>query len=258
MALHATPVWDDDEEDFSASSHEREQRAKKEREHKIKCDHLRERLWDAVERGDDDAVFLVIRHVERDENIDSMTDIIDPMTPDGVSTVYKACKHGNAECARQLLVAGASAGRATKQGKLTPLFAAAMGGHPQCIELLLKQRDIRVEHRTKDGRTALYAAAEGGNPVCVQMLIDAKAKIDTRRQDNSTPLIVASYFGHQDVVEVLLKAGAKLKLRDEDGTALANAQRQRKDACVALLEEALKERGAFEEAEPEEEEQDIY
>ena len=80
----ATPAWDDGEE-FDSSAHAREQREKKERAHRIKCEHLRARLWDAVERGDDDAVFLVIRHVERDDAIESMTDIIDPLTADGVS-----------------------------------------------------------------------------------------------------------------------------------------------------------------------------
>ena len=249
------PTWDDDdgEENFDSGQHAREQRAKKERDFRIKCEHLRARLWDAVERGDDDAVFLVIRHVERDENIESMTDIIDPVTPDGVSPVYKACKHGNPACARQLIVAGAAAGRSTKEGKLTPLFAAAMGGHADVIELLLKQRDVRLEHRTKDGRTALYAAAEGGNRRCVELLIEAKAKIDTRRNDKSTPLIVASYFGHVEVVDALLQAGAKLKLKDEDGTALANATRQKQTACVELLQTAMKERGASEGVEEEEE-----
>lgn len=252
----AVPAWDaEGDEHFDSTAHEREQRAKAERELRIKSDHLRERLWDAVERGDDDAVFLVIRHVEKDDNIESMTDIIDPKTADGVTPVYKACKHGNPECARQLIVAGAAAGRPTKQGKLTPLFAAAMGGHDKCVELLLKQRDVRVEHRTVDGRTALYAAAEGGSRRCVELLIEAKAKIDTRRKDRSTPLIVASYFGHAEVVEALLLAGAKLKLKDEDGTALANAQRQQQQACVELLEKAAKERGAWEE--PEEEDDDF-
>ena len=67
-----------------------------------------------------------------------------------------------------------------------------------------------------------------------------------RRKDRSTPLIVAAYLGHAEVVETLLAAGAKLKLRDEDGTALANAQRQKQAACVGLLERAEKERGALE------------
>jgi len=240
------------EEVYDGSAHAREQRAKQERELKLKCDHLRERLWDAVERGDDDAVFLVIRHVEHDDNIESMTDIIDPLTPDGVSPVYKACKHGNPECARMLMVAGAVAGRATKQGKLTPLFAAAMGGSPGCVELLLKQRDVHIEHRTADGRTALYAAAEGGSRQCVELLLAANARVDTRRKDQSTPLIVASYFGHTDVVEALLQAGAKLKLRDADGTALQNAMRQGQTACVELLQQAMKERGKEEEAEADE------
>ena len=196
-----TPAWDDEEvEHFEFGYWEREERAKKVRAFRIKCDHLRARVWEAVEHGDDNSIFLVIKHVEKDANIESMTDIIDPVTADGVTPVYKACRYGHPECARQLIVAGARPSRSTKTGSLTPLFGAAMGGHPACIELLLKQRDVRLEHRTTDGRTALYAAAEGGNRRCVELLIEAKAEVNTRRKDRSTPLIVASYFGHVEVV----------------------------------------------------------
>ena len=242
-----TPAWDDEDvENFESGYWEREVRAKKERAFRIKCDHLRARVWEAVEHGDDNSIFLVIKHVEKDENIESMTDIIDPVTADDVTPVYKACRYGHPECARQLIVAGARPSRSTKTGSLTPLFGAAMGGHPACIELLLKQRDVRLEHRTTDGRTALYAAAEGGNRRCVELLIEAKAEVNTRRKDRSTPLIVASYFGHVEVVEVLLKAGARLKLKDEDGTALTNAMRLKQTAVVELLQAALKERGELE------------
>jgi hypothetical protein len=242
-----TPAWDDEEvEHFEFGYWEREERAKKVRAFRIKCDHLRARVWEAVEHGDDNSIFLVIKHVEKDANIESMTDIIDPVTADGVTPVYKACRYGHPECARQLIVAGARPSRSTKTGSLTPLFGAAMGGHPACIELLLKQRDVRLEHRTTDGRTALYAAAEGGNRRCVELLIEAKAEVNTRRKDRSTPLIVASYFGHVEVVEVLLNAGARLKLKDEDGTALTNAMRLKQTAVVELLQAALKERGALE------------
>ena len=131
-----TPAWDD--EDVGSGYWEREVRAKKERAFRIKCDHLRARVWEAVEHGDDNSIFLVIKHVEKDENIESMTDIIDPVTADDVTPVYKACRYGHPECARQLIVAGARPSRSTKTGSLTPLFGAAMGGHPACIELLLK------------------------------------------------------------------------------------------------------------------------
>ena len=252
MARALVPAWGDENvgNDFSAQ-HMKEkeaQREKEERAQQIKCDHLRERIWNAVELGDDDAIFLVIRAVDKDDTIDSMKEIIDPVTEDGVTPVYKACKNGNAECARQLMVAGAAAGRATKAGKLTPLFAAASSGKPSCVELLLQQRDTRIDYRTADGRTALYAASEAGNVECVKLLLGGGANVDAKRKDGSTPLIVASYLGNAGVVEALLNAGAKLKLRDEDGTALTNAQNQKQTACVELLSKAWKLRGAMEDA----------
>ena len=233
-------------EDFSPGGFARSQAEKKEYELQKKCDHLRDRLWQAVELGDSEAVFLVIRHVERDDNIESMTDIIEPMTPDGVTPLYNACKNGQTESAKLLMDAGAAASRTTKKGRLTPLFAACQQGHANMVEVLLRQKDVRIELRTTDGRTALYAAAEGGDPECIKQLLEKGAKVDTRRDDHSTPLIVASYFGHAAAVEVLLAAGAKLKPRDADGTALENARRQKHERCIELLEAAWKERGVLE------------
>jgi ankyrin repeat protein len=233
-------------EEFDAMAHARSQREKEGYDFHRKLVHLKERLWSAVEHGDDDAVFLVIRHAEKDEQVESIKGLIDTTTDDGVSPLYKACRNGHVECSRLLIDAGASAGRATKAAKLTPLFAAATKGSHACIDLLLKQPDVRADYRTADGRTAMYAAAEANSARCVQQLIDAGANADLRRNDGSTPLIVAAYMGNLDAVETLLAAGARLKLRDEDGTALQNAQRQKQDACVLLLQKAEKERGALE------------
>ena len=248
------PAWGDENaaEAWDATQHSRELREKAERAHKIKCDHLRERVWQAVNMGDDDSIFLVIRAADKDDEIESMKEIVDPQIEDGVTPVYHACKHGHAECARQLMMAGAAAGRATKAGKLTPLFAAAGSGKLACVDLLLKQRDTRIEYRTTDGRTALYAAAESGAVDCVKLLIANGANLDARRNDKSTPLIVASYLGHAEVVEALLNAGAKLKLKDADGTAFDNAQRQKQAACLDLLAKAFKARGTMEDAGEEE------
>ena len=246
------PAWDEPEFESQRQKEEREAREKAERAHRLKCEHLRERLANAVELGDDDSVFLVIKAVERDEEIESMAKIIDVTTEDGVGAVFNACKLGHAECARHLIVAGANSGRSTKDGKMTCLFAAASKGHERVIELLLKQRDTRINFQTKDGRTALYGAAESGNKGAVLMLLEAGAAVDIRRKDGSTALIVAAYLGHAEVVEELLKANAKINLRDEDGTALQNAIRQRQTACIELLEKAKKERGHLEAFEEEE------
>ena len=200
----------------------------------------------------DDGVFLVIRAIEKDDSIDSMKEIIDPVTEDGTSPAYVACKHGHVKCATSLINAGAAAGRFTRAGKLTPIFAAAGKGHALTVEFLLKQRDVRADCRTADGRTPLYAAAEAGSVEVINTLIAANANVDARRKDGSTPLIVAAYLGRVEAVEALLAAGAKLKLRDEDGTALQNAIRQRQTACIELLEKAKKERGHLEAFEEEE------
>ena len=55
------PAWGDENaaEAWDATQHSRELREKAERAHKIKCDHLRERVWQAVNMGDDDSILNI-------------------------------------------------------------------------------------------------------------------------------------------------------------------------------------------------------
>ena len=166
----------------------------------IDADALVERMWKAVALGDSDDVYLVLRKAEREDAIASMKEVVDPTTEDGTTPLYVACKHGHTECARQLLAAGAIAGRPTKAGGLTPLWIAAQGGHKRCVELLLMQRGVNVNTAAaKDGRTPLYVASEHGSVPVVKLLLEKGANIEAKRKDGTTPLIVAAYFGRAEV-----------------------------------------------------------
>ena len=212
---------------------------------------VKSRLFAAIDIGDNDRVFLILKKAEENEQTifaeNSVGALVEATNgPDGVTPLFNACKHGNIEVARLLLRAGAQPTRETRSGGFTPLWTAAQRGKARCVELMLQQRGVLVNKVSTDGRTPLYVACESGSVDCVQLLLAAKADINRRRDDRSTPLIVAAVYGHSGVVELLLGAGAKLKPKDEDGTALDNARKQAgagdRTRCIELLEAAWRAR----------------
>jgi len=210
------------------------------------------RLFQAIETGDNDRVYLILKKAEENEQTifseNSVGALVEATIADGATPLFVACKVGNVEAVRTLLKAGAISTRETKTNGFTPLWIAAQKGKPQCLEVMLQQRNAPINKVARDGRSPLYVASESGNIECVRLLIEAKANVDRRRNDRCTPLIVAAVFGNAYVVEMLIAAGARLKLRDEDGTALDNARRTQggsgeREKCIALLEEAMARRG---------------
>ena len=75
-----------------------------------------------------------------------------------------------------------------------------------------------------EGVTPLHAACLHGHADCVQLLLDAHAALDPRQKGGATPLIVATRQGHASCVARLLGAGADIARRDETGTALDNVR----------------------------------
>lgn len=203
----------------------------------------RAKLFAACEKGDADRVWLILhKSEETDLTTERDKTVVDSRTTDGATPLFIAAKNGYDECVRHILVEGEANTSLTTSNGLSPLWMAAQKGRRGCVELLLNTFDIKVNQAADDGRTPLYAACESGDVRCVKLLLGAKADMERRRNDGSTPLIVSAYFGHAEVVEVLLEAGARLRPRDEDGTALENARKQKRTACIALLEQAAQER----------------
>ncbi|KAF8249029.1 ankyrin [Wilcoxina mikolae CBS 423.85] len=92
----------------------------------------------------------------------------------------------------------------------TVLQVAAMGGHQDVVEKLLKAgADVNALPAEYKGRTALQAAAEGGHQVVVEQLLKAGADVNAPSAEyGETALQAAAGGGHQAVVEQLLKAGS--------------------------------------------------
>jgi hypothetical protein len=117
-----------------------------------------------------------------------------------------ACHHGNVDCVRALLEAGASVAQAMQDGT-TALMHACQFGHMMCVRVLLWAGAL-VEQATRAGITALMVACGEGHVECVRALLEAGAPVAQAMQDGTTALLLACVYGHVDCVRALLEAGA--------------------------------------------------
>ncbi|KAJ1641464.1 ankyrin repeat protein, partial [Pavlovales sp. CCMP2436] len=90
------------------------------------------------------------------------------------------------------------------------LFAAALHGQSEGVELLLSAGVSANGYKDEYGCSPLHAAARQGSPRIVQMLIDAQAHLDAKSRLGTTPLAEASTHQRADAVERLLAAGARV------------------------------------------------
>ncbi|KAJ5820254.1 hypothetical protein N7474_005845 [Penicillium riverlandense] len=109
----------------------------------------------------------------------------------------------------------------------TPLFAAAMNGHEDVVDVLMESERVDPEIPDVYGVTPLGTAADRGHEDIVKRLLTGKRRADPNARDENgqTPLFSAAFSGHLDVVQILLEAeGIDPNLPDLEGkTPLAVA-----------------------------------
>ncbi len=150
--------------------------------------------------------------------------------PRGKTPLIQAAMNGHSECVEVLLKAGADVNRPFGCG-WTALLEASKKGCIGCVDLLLKS-GARVNQADELGSTALIEAARKGSTECVDLLLKSGANVNWSDQQGSNALIQASKGGHKECVEVLLKAGAGVNQADHVGlTPLTEAALN----CVQIL-----------------------
>ena len=169
-------------------------------------------------------------------------DIIDALRNAGArkETVYtsltiddaliKAAKNGDLSKVRQLFTEGAQANVKNRLG-VTPLLAAAMGGHTAIVQVLVENgakvnavpaglrewalSAARIALDEEDitqaaarGDTALIIAVRQGHTDTARYLLEHGAEINRANRQNESALFVAAELGRAEIVRALLSKGA--------------------------------------------------
>ncbi|KAI0544256.1 ankyrin repeat-containing domain protein [Xylaria curta] len=129
-------------------------------------------------------------------------------------TKYMA-QHGVCGNSSSAIIALIDGGAAMEGGPSlqSPLHWAATKGQLESTKLLLDYK-AELEAKNIDGLTPLGAAALGGHGTVVQVLISRGAHVDAIDKKNMSPLLIATLFGHREVLKQLLRAGADTSIRE--------------------------------------------
>jgi Ankyrin repeats (3 copies) len=121
--------------------------------------------------------------------------------------LIEAARRGDMKQIAHLLATGADVNAQNKWG-LTPLMAAAHGGHIE-IGKLLMEKGADVNARQNGGWTALMCAAVRGQADAVSLLLGKGADISAKTENGVTALTLARSNGRSQIVEFLKAHGAE-------------------------------------------------
>ncbi|XP_028286164.1 poly [ADP-ribose] polymerase tankyrase-2-like [Parambassis ranga] len=143
---------------------------------------------------------------------------------EGNRKLFEACRCGDLDRVRKLVMPENVNSRDTAGRKSTPLHFAAGFGRKDVVDFLL-QNGSDVHARDDGGLISLHNACSFGHAEVVRLLLYHGADANARDNWNYTPLHEAAIKGKIDVCIVLLQHGAEPTIRNTDGrTALDLAE----------------------------------
>jgi ankyrin repeat protein/uncharacterized glyoxalase superfamily protein PhnB len=134
---------------------------------------------------------------------------------DKVARFVEACRAGNSETVRQLLITDPDLARARDSHSSTGLHAAAARGHIEAVRLLLQHGADLNARDAGDNASPLHFAAGGGHAEIVRALLDAGADVHGDNDVHEAEVIGwATAIGapddvRRDLVPLLLERGAR-------------------------------------------------
>lgn len=134
-----------------------------------------------------------------------------------MSAGHWAAAEGRADALAQLLRARKKLGHTANGSGMTPLAAAAAGGHVECIRILMKHGGAKPNSPDHNGETPMHHAAANGHAHCVVELLLAGADDAARDKDGITPAMVAEEEGHTDILAILKNKAIVLNAAERRG-----------------------------------------
>lgn len=154
-------------------------------------------LHAAVEEGHRLVVEELLRHNK------ALADA--PTVPDNFSPLYIAAMNNRVSVLACLLDQGHANVALSDANLCSPLMAAAVGNHVQCMQLLLR-KDAPIDQRAANGWTALHFASAQGKAEAVRCLLENGANLGAETADGKKKLAVelAKEGGHRAAEVILL------------------------------------------------------
>ncbi len=143
---------------------------------------------------------------------------------------FETIRNGDERAADEAVAGDAGLLKARDKAGLSPVLAAAYGGHPRLAEHL-------AERVGPDG-LSLFEAAVVGDVAVVRRRLAEGWETDERGEDGFAPLHLAAYFGQLEVARLLLERGADpnaVAANDSRVTPLHSAVAARRRDLAGLL-----------------------
>ncbi|KAL9133602.1 MAG: hypothetical protein Q9175_005214 [Cornicularia normoerica] len=145
-----------------------------------------------------------------------------------------ACNNGNLMVVRMLLTKSECDMGSDRRGQLSPLSVASAKGFFSCAQFLL-DKNAKMEVQEVEDRTPLCYAALNGHVELCQLLLKHGANPNDSIEENPILSVVATR-GNLEIVKVLVENGAEIDATDsEDQTALLKASNMGHTTLVACL-----------------------
>nr|KAG5714471.1 hypothetical protein BaRGS_006917 [Batillaria attramentaria] len=139
------------------------------------------------------------------------------------SLLHAAAAAGQVEVVRFLLSKGCNVNKVTNIFSFTSLFLAICQNKREVVTLLLEDKniDVNIRSRAELNTPLLEAILTRKLHFVDQLLAMPLINLDIRNFRQESPVIIAARMGHEQLLEKILKAGANTDARDQRGlTAL--------------------------------------
>ncbi|XP_060583232.1 ankyrin-3-like [Ruditapes philippinarum] len=194
---------------------------------KSERERLKNELGEATEKGDVDKVKEILEKV-------TVSDMKIKREGLGKSPLLIGCTYGQIPVVEEFLQSGADPLSRMSNGRTT-LHEVCVGGHHECLSLLLKYTD-KVNVKDRDGQTPAHLAAFNGEVKCLRILSENGANLVDEDYKGRQCAHLAAMRNHKKVLQFLFDLGVDLDCRCENGkTPVHYAAQYGALQCLILL-----------------------